>query len=200
MEAPMDKRDIVRLSSAERERFAALIKKGKAAAYKILPAHILLKTDAAGPDWSAAQVAEAFGCHSRTVANVRQRLGEEGVEAALERKKREIPPRQRKLNGAAAARLMARSCSHPPEGRAGWTLQMLADELVVLGIVEEISGQTVRRTLKKTPESRICVNAGSFPRSRTRRLWPIGRMCWQSTSGRLIRPCPKSAWLNSRSS
>jgi hypothetical protein len=68
----------------------------------------------------------------------------------LERQKRELPPRQRKLDGAAEARLIALSCSQPPEGRAGWTLQLLANELVALGIVAEISGQTVRRTLKKT--------------------------------------------------
>ena len=149
-EASMDKKYIVRLSREERERLEALIKKGKTAAYKILHAHILLKTDAAGPDWSDAQVAEAFGCHPRTVANVRQRLVEEGVETALERKKRELPPRQRKLDGAAEARLLAISCSKAPAGHAGWTLQLLAEELVALGIVEEISGQTVRRTLKKT--------------------------------------------------
>ena len=147
----MDKRYIVRLSSEERERLETLIKTGKAAAYKILHAHILLKTDADGPNWPDARVAEAFGCHNRTVANVRQRLVEEGVEAALARKKREIPPRQRKLDGAAEARLIAMSCSQPPEGRAGGTLELLAEELVTLGIVEEISGQTVRRTLKKTP-------------------------------------------------
>jgi len=147
----MDKKYIVRLGSEERERLEAWVKKGKATAYKILHAHILLKTDAEGPDWSDKRVAGAFGCHMRTVANVRQRLVEHGLEAALERKKREVPPRQRKLDGAAEARLIALSCSKPPEGRAGWTLQMLADELVVLGIVDEISGQTVRRTLKKTP-------------------------------------------------
>jgi len=146
----MDKKYIVRLSREEREQLDALVKKGKAAAYKILHAHILLKTDVEGPAWADAPVAAAFGCHSRTVANVRQRLVEAGLEAALERQKRELPPRQRKLDGAAEARLIALSCSQPPEGRAGWTLQLLANELVALGIVAEISGQTVRRTLKKT--------------------------------------------------
>lgn len=147
----MDKKYLVRLGSEERELLEALVKKGKAAAYKILHAHILLKTDVEGPNWSDSRVSEAFGCHMRTVANVRQRLVEHGLAGALERKKREVPPRQRKLDGAAEARLIALSCSKPPEGRASWTLQMLADELVVLGMVDAISGQTVRRTLKKTP-------------------------------------------------
>ena len=100
--------------------------------------------------WRHALGAEAFGCHARTVANVRQRLVEAGLEGALARKKREVPPRQRKLDGAAEARLIALSCSQAPQGRAGWTLQLLADELVALGIVAAISGQTIRRTLKKT--------------------------------------------------
>lgn len=147
----MDKKYIVRLGSEERERLEAVVKKGKATAYKILHAHILLKTDAEGPDWSDKRVAGVFGCHMRTVANVRHRLVEHGLEAALERQKRAVPPRQRKLDGAAEARLIALSCSKPPAGRAGWTLQMLAEELVVLGMVDAISGQTVRRTLKKTP-------------------------------------------------
>lgn len=146
----MDKKYIVRLGNEERELLEAWVKKGKATAYKILHAHILLKTDVEGPNWSDSRISEAFGCHMRTVANVRQRLVEHGLEGALERKKREVPPRQRKLDGAAEARLIALSCSKPPAGRAGWTLQMLADELVVLGVVDEISGQTVRRTLKKT--------------------------------------------------
>ncbi len=146
----MDKKYIVRLGNEERELLEAWVKKGKATAYKILHAHILLKTDGEGPNWSDSRISEAFGCHMRTVANVRQRLVEHGLEGALERKKREVPPRQRKLDGAAEARLIALSCSKPPAGRAGWTLQMLADELVVLGVVDEISGQTVRRTLKKT--------------------------------------------------
>ena len=146
----MDKKYIVRLSREEHEQLEALSKKGKAAAYKILHAQILLKTDADGPAWPDTRVAEAFGCHARTVANVRQRLVEEGVEAALGRKKRELPPRPRKLDGAAEARLIAISCSKPPAGCVAWTLQLLADEVVALGIVEAISGQTVRRTLKKT--------------------------------------------------
>lgn len=166
----MDKKYIVRLCREEREQLEALVKKGKAPAYKILHAHILLKTDVEGTNWADNQVAEAFGCHARTVANVRQRLVEAGLEAALARKKREVPPRQRKLDGAAEARLIALSCGQPPEGQARWTLQLLADELVALGIVEEISGQTVRRALKKTSSSRTCANAGSFPRNRMPRL------------------------------
>lgn len=146
----MDKKYIVRLSSEERDLLEALVKKGKAAAYKIRHAHVLLKADAAGPNWPDRRIAEAFGCHLRTVVNVRERLVTQGLEVALGRKQREVPPRKRKLDGAGEARLIALSCSTPPAGHGAWTLQLLADELVALTVVEEISSQTVWRTLKKT--------------------------------------------------
>jgi transposase len=156
----MNKKYIVRLTDAERERLQALVTKGKAAAYKIKHANILLKGDADGPAWMDKQIAEAFGCHVHTVENVRKRCVLQGLDAALERKKQARPSRERKLDGEGEARLIALACSEPPEGRDRWTLQLLADELVRLEVVDSISAQTVRRTLKKTNFSLTVRSAG----------------------------------------
>ena len=144
------KKYIVRLSKAERNQLQHIIAKGKAAAYKIKHAHILLKVDADGPNWSDEKIAESFGCHVNTPRNVRQRFVEQGFEAALERKKQLKPPRKMKFDGKAEARLIALSCSQPPEGHARWSLQLLADKLVELEIVDSVCRETIRRTLKKT--------------------------------------------------
>ncbi len=156
----MARKYIVRLSAEEREVLELLVKKGKTQAYRIKHANIMLAVDAAGSDWSDEEAAEAFGCHVNTVANVRQRFVEQGLETALERKKQASPSRERILDGAKEARLIALACSVPPEGRAKWTLQLLADKLIALNVVESISDQTVRRTLKKTNSSRTCVSVG----------------------------------------
>jgi transposase len=141
---------IVRLTETERAELQELVSKGKAAAYKIKHAHILLKADADGPGWGDERIAEAFGCHRNTVFNVRQRLVEQGLEAALERKPRAAPPRQPVCDGEAEAKLIALRCGSPPEGRAKWTLRLLADQAVELEIVPAISYETVRQVLKKT--------------------------------------------------
>ena len=154
------KKYIIRLTQAERERLGAMVKKGKAAAYRIKHAHILLKADADGPGWIDKRIAEAFGCHVRTVENVRRRCVLEGLEAALERNKQARPRRERKLDGDGEARLIALACSEPPEGRDRWTLRLLADRLVRLEVVDSISAQTVRRTLKKTNSNPTVSNAG----------------------------------------
>ena len=146
----MNKTYVVRLTDEERETLKALLSKGKTQAYRLRHATILLKVDADGPNWSDERTAEATECHPNTVRNVRQRFVERGFDAALERKKQESPSRQRKLDGAQEARLIAESCSEAPEGRSRWTLHMLADRMVELEIVESISHETVRRTLKKT--------------------------------------------------
>jgi len=156
----MTRKYIVRLRSEEREALELLVKKGKTQAYRIKHANILLAVDADGPDWSDEESAEAFGCHVNTVSNVRQRFVEQGLEAAVERKKQKSPSRERILDGEKEARLIALACSQPPAGRSKWTLQLLADKLVALAIVESVSDQTVRRTLKKTNSSRTCVSAG----------------------------------------
>lgn len=146
----MNKTYVVRLTDEERDALKGLVSKGKTQAYRIRHATILLMVDAEGPNWSDERAAEAAACHANTVRNVRQRFVERGFDAALERKKQESPSRQRKLDGAQEARLIAEGCSEPPEGRARWTLHMLADRMVELRIVESISHETVRQTLKKT--------------------------------------------------
>lgn len=154
------KRFIVTLNRDERKQLKEMVSKGKGAVSRIKHAHILLEADENGPNRTDEDISKTFRCHCNTVANVRQRFVEEGLEEALERKKREAPPVSRLLDGRGEARLIATACSAPPEGRAKWTMQLLADRLVVLGVVESISDETVRTTLKKTNLSRICGNVG----------------------------------------
>jgi transposase len=146
----------VTLTAAERQQLAALIAAGKAAAQKLAHARVLLKADAAdgGPAWPDARIAEAVEVSSATVERVRQRFVEQGLEAALGRKKPDRPSRPRKLDGRAEARLIALACSAPPEGRREWTMQLLADKLVELEVVDAVCDETVRRALKKTRSSR----------------------------------------------
>src|SRR5512143_1093817 len=141
---------IVRLTADEGEHLTALVSKGKASAAKIRHAHVLLKADADGPNWMDAQSADAFSIHLNTVAGIRKRLVCPGLEAALKRQPQARPCRLPKLDGAGEARLLALSCSEPPPGQAQWSLRLLADRVVELGIVESFSHESVRRTLKKT--------------------------------------------------
>jgi transposase len=145
----LQKKYIVRLTTEERTELEAMVTKGKAAAYKIKHANILLAADVNGPGWPDQQIARAFSCHLHTVENVRQRLVLGGLAAALERQKQAQPSHPPKLDGRGEARLMALACSKPPEGRDRWTLKLLAERLVALEVVDSISDQTVRRTLKK---------------------------------------------------
>jgi transposase len=146
----------VTLTPEERQELEGLIAAGKAAAKKLMHARILLKADAAegGPAWPDERIAEALDINAATAGRVRQRFVEEGLEAALVRKKQDRPSRERRLDGRAEARLIALACSAPPDGRAAWTLQLLADQLVELKVVESVCDETVRRVLKKTRSSR----------------------------------------------
>jgi transposase len=147
----MKKVFVVRLAEAERSELDGLVRKGKASALTIARARILLKVDQ-GKDGEAqtdAQVAEALSVAAKTVFNVRRRWMEDGLETALRRKKQDCPSRPRKLDGQAEAKLVAACCGPAPQGRARWTLRMLADKLVELQAVESISPETVRGTLKK---------------------------------------------------
>jgi hypothetical protein len=146
----MNKKYIVRLTEQERAPLDALIRKGKSAAYKIKHANILLKADADGAAWRDAAIAAAFSVPPRTVAGIRERFVEQGLEAALARKKQARPSQQPIFDGAAEAHLIALHCSEPPAGHARWTLRLLADRVVELEIVASASHETVRRTLKKT--------------------------------------------------
>ena len=145
----------VTLTDEERRDLHDLIAAGKAAAKKLAHARILLKADAAdgGPAWPDWQIADALEVSTDTVERVRQRFVELGLDAAPERKQRERPPREIKLDGRAEARLIALACSTPPGGRAVWTMQLLADKLVELEVVDSISDETVRLALKKTRSS-----------------------------------------------
>jgi transposase len=146
----------VTLTAEERESLAVLIAVGKAAAKKLIHARILLKADQAegGPGWIDERIAEALDVSVATIERVRQRFVEEGLESALCRKKQDKPSRERKLDGAGEARLLALACSKAPRGRVAWTLQMLADTLVELKVVDSICPETVRQTLQKTRSSR----------------------------------------------
>jgi transposase len=146
------KRYKVTLTAEERQHLHDLIAAGKADARKLTHARILLKADAAegGPAWQDRRIAEALEVSTDTVERTRQRFVELGLDAALDRKQRERPPREIKLDGRAEARLIALACSAPPPGRAVWTMQMLADKLVELEVVDSISDETVRLALKKT--------------------------------------------------
>jgi hypothetical protein len=145
----MNKKYIIRLTDEERTILQEVISKGTAAAYKIKHANIFLKADANGPNWKDHQLADAFSTSLNTVGNLRQRFVEYGFETALGRKKRATPPRKKALDGRQEARLIALRCSAPPAGYAKWTLQLLADKLVELQVVDNISRETIRQTLKK---------------------------------------------------
>lgn len=146
------KKYLVTLTPEERQQLTRLTASGKASALVLTRARILLKADQAdaGPAWEDARIAEALDCGHRTVERVRQRFVEQGLDAALQRKQQDRPSRPRLLDGRAEARLIALACSAPPDGRAAWTLQLLADRLVELRVVDSVCDETVRRALKKT--------------------------------------------------
>jgi hypothetical protein len=146
----MNKKFVVRLTDEERGSCQEVVKKLKGSSQKVRRAQILLKADADGPGWTDSRIAEAFNCRVQTIENLRKRLVTEGFEVALECKKRQEPPTPPKLDGEGEAKLIAMRLGKPPTGYGHWTLQLLADELVALEIVDSISHETVRKVLKKT--------------------------------------------------
>jgi transposase len=151
----------VTLTPEERLELTQLVSKGKTNAQKIKHANILLAVDETEHGRvSDREVAKQFHCHANTVANLRERFVEEGLESALERKKRLTPPTPHLFDGRAEAHLVRLACSTPPEGRCKWTLQMLADKCVELSIVPHTSHEAVRSVLKKTNLSLISKNVG----------------------------------------
>lgn len=147
---PMQKKYIVRLTDQERSELAEVVKKLKGTGQKVRRAQILLKADADGPCWTDRQIAEAFSCRTKTVENIRQRLVEQGFDRALNGVKRMKPPTDKLLDGEQEAKIIAMRLGPPPKGYANWTLRLLAREVVELEIVESVSHETIRRTLKKT--------------------------------------------------
>ncbi len=146
----MEKKYIVRLADEERVTLRSVVKKLSGTSQKVRRAQILLKADADGPNWTDSKIAEAFSCRTKTVENIRQRLVTDGFEVALNGKKRETPPREKRLDGKQEAKLIALRLGKPPAGFANWSLRLLAEKAVELEIVDSVSHETVRQTLKKT--------------------------------------------------
>jgi len=145
----MIKKYIVRLSDEERAACQSVIKTLKGSSQKVRRAQMLLKADADEPAWIDAKIAEAFSARVQTVENLRKRLVTDGFEVALGGKQRAKPPTPPKLDGKGEAKLISMRLGKPPKGFGKWTLQLLADQLVQLEVVESICPETVRKTLKK---------------------------------------------------
>src|SRR5262249_24192170 len=165
------KKYVVRLSGEERERLETLLRKGKSPARRVLKARILLKADVseAGKGWSDNRIIEALETSPSMVYRVRKQLVEEGFEAVLSRKPRAMPAVARIFDGEKEAKLIALACSKPPKGRARWTLRLLENKVVELGIVDRASDSTIGRALKKTLFSPIAASTGSSRRRPTAR-------------------------------
>ena len=146
----MQKKYVVRLTDQEQDELQSVVKKLKGTGQKVRRAQILLKADAEGPNWTDERIAEAFSCRTRTIERLRQRLVEGGFEETLHRVERAQPPVEKLLTGEQEARIIATRLGSPPKGYANWTLRLLARKVVELQIVEAVSYETVRRTLKKT--------------------------------------------------
>lgn len=146
----MNQKYVVKLSKSEREQLEKMLASGTERARTLTRARILLKSDASegGAKWTYAQICEAFDVTQVTVSKVRKAYAEQGLEAAIKRKKpdREYLPR---LDGKAEAHLVALACGEPSNGQAHWTLRLLQEQMVALEIVESVSHETVRKTLKK---------------------------------------------------
>lgn len=146
----MPKKYIVRLSAEERQHLQTVIKTLSGSSQKVRRAQILLKADAEGANWTDRQIAEAFDCRTKTVENIRQRLVEQGFDVALNGRKRQQSPTKKLLDGEQEAQIIALRLGEPPAGYANWSLRLLARKVVELEIVDNISHETVRQTLKKT--------------------------------------------------
>jgi len=146
----MNKQYIVRLNESERQAALAIIKGLKGTNQKVRRAQILLQSDADGPNWPDSQIASAYRCRIRTVENTRKRFVQEGFEACIERKKRISQPKEALLDGRGEASLIALRLGPTPKGYAKWSLRLLARKFVELGLIDSISHETVRKTLKKT--------------------------------------------------
>jgi Homeodomain-like domain len=148
----MAKKYVLKLTVEERSELQQLVKRGKTAAWKVQRAQALLKCDQSsdGPGWKDEDIAEAFGCTTRSLESWRKQAVEQGPLSLLERKARLTPPNPSKFDGEKEARLTALACSKPPKGCARWTLRLLAERLVALEIVDSVSHETVRRAMKKT--------------------------------------------------
>ena len=145
----MQKKYVVRLTDAEREILNGLFKKKHVSSQKVLRARVLLKADSDGPQWTDTEIVSAFDCRTKTVENIRERFVTEGFEITLDGKtKRRV--RSKILDGDQEAAIIALRLKPPPKGFANWTLRLLAEQAVALEIVDSVSHETLRGTLKKT--------------------------------------------------
>ena len=167
---------VVRLTISERLFLNGLVAHARTAKPKSRRAWVLLKADADGPGWTDSQIAEALETSTLTVARLRKRCVLEGLEAALCSRQQAVR-KPRKLDGVGEARLVVLACGKAPEGRSQWTMQLLADQLVELKIVDEISDETVRLTLKKTNSSLGVASNGSFRPTPTPSLCARWKRC-----------------------
>jgi transposase len=168
-EAAMAPRYRVTLTAEERNELEELTRREKLSARVFIHARALLLCDTGpdGPAWQVSDAATALGVTSRTIEHVKQRFVEEGLEAALERKPTDKPPRDVKFDGSFEAKLIALACSDVPEGQVRWTVRLLADKAVELNFSESVSHMTVQRVLKKTNLSLISANTGKSRRKGT---------------------------------
>ena len=146
----MQKKYIIRLTEEERTQLREVIKTLNGSSQKVRRAQILLKADIEKSNWTDERIADAFGCRTKTVENIRQRLVEQGFEATLNGTRRLTPPTAKLLDGEQEARIIAMRLGSPPKGYANWSLRLLSRHVVELGIVDTVSHETIRRTLKKT--------------------------------------------------
>jgi hypothetical protein len=146
----MTKKYIVRLTKKEREELGEVVSRLKGTSQKVRRAQILLKSDTRGPAWTDAKIAEAFSCRVQTIENLRKRLVTEGFAVALHGKSRDAAPREKRLDGKLEAKVIALRLGKPPKGYSNWSLRLLAEHVVELGLVDSISHETIRQTLKKT--------------------------------------------------
>jgi len=144
------KKYVVRLTDAERQALQQVVGKFKGTSQKVRRAQVLLKSDADGPDWTDAKIADAFGCRTQSVENIRERFVTQGFELTLNGQPRLKPPREKLLDGEQEAKVIALRLGTPPPGFSNWSLRLLAEQVVALEIAKSISYETVRRTLKKT--------------------------------------------------
>ncbi len=166
-EVAMSPRYRVTLTKEERKDLESMTRRGKTHARRFIHARALLLCDAGadGPAWNVSDVATALGVTSRAIEHLKKRFVEEGIEAALERKPREKPPREVTFDGAFEARLIALACSNVPEGHRRWTVRLLADKAVELSFAASVSHMTVQRVLKKTNLSLTSTSTGkSLPK------------------------------------
>ena len=161
----------VTLTQEERKELEALTRRGKNRARRVILARALLLCDCGpeGPAWNVSDVSQALGITKRTIEHLKKRFVEDGLEAALERKAREKPPREVIFDGAFEARLIALACSDAPDGYRRWTVRLLADKIVELNIAAKVSHMTVQRALKKTNLNLTSGSTGKYRRKAVRR-------------------------------